>query len=588
MKINEYKNEVASLSLSKEFKENLKAKMLEEYSEKTLQKPEIKMTPADFAKKYSKYIALAACLLLVVSTVGILSIGGIKTASPSTDSAYDGEAENAQLGTFALESERDTVTTAGTLPEQGAEDALNAPAPMSVDGEEIPEAVEDVEDVDAAEDVSEDASEDAPDAANYIDGEEALGSDQPVETIPASGNGYSYKYGSNYDGNYSSADYVLKLSGENADIYASEIKVNVEVNARVITKIEQEMPSGSGEQAPEAPAAVPETAPTENVEEAEAQTYDDAVSADGEIDIDRLFYEMQFSDSREYYDVRDGEIARLENVGLIRFDIEDSYCGETVIALNSNGGSIDPQTQTLYKVLVTYDYFNREQIASEEFLINDGTAEVQLLGRPIMEGEYIAVVSMDAYGNLIPVKDLIYAVYNVNGVDLAYHVYSPDGFMVDPGDTHMGLQPEERAVIKSTSNNPEIYTQKAAVSELTYYLRRNILRMEPKLTDLSTEKSQPASSEAEPESEEARDTLRANYPSGTLVVTNNDPDADGLITVNGISVGDYLSDAVKALYLTDYMLSPDCVLTLVASEEDGGFRVTVRFENGIVAEIKTE
>ena len=188
-----------------------------------------------------------------------------------------------------------------------------------------------------------------------------------------------------------------------------------------------------------------------------------------------------------------------------------------------------------------------------------------------------------------PVTELVYAVYNVNGLDLAYHVYSAEGFMVDPGDTNMGIYEEETVAYKTAANNPEIYTQKAAVRELTSYLRRNILRMEPNLTVLTddvpeNEEEQSSGEVAEP-SGEALTSLTARFPEGTLVYEGGETPS-----VNGIKVGDYLSDAVRAFYLTSYTFAPDCRIVLVPKvmTEGAPESVTVVFENGVAVSIEAK
>ena len=92
MKATEYKNEVGSLKLSDEFKAELKKKMLEVYEERSSEKKEEKITVSSFSKKYGKYAALAACLVLVAATAGVLTLKGLpmaKSAAPNPDAAMN-------------------------------------------------------------------------------------------------------------------------------------------------------------------------------------------------------------------------------------------------------------------------------------------------------------------------------------------------------------------------------------------------------------------------------------------------------------------------------------------------------------------
>ena len=78
-KKNEYKTEVDSLRLSDQFKENLKAKMLEEYEKGAEGEPEITVSgPGIFSKKYARYAAIAAAFVIVASTVSVLGVKGIR------------------------------------------------------------------------------------------------------------------------------------------------------------------------------------------------------------------------------------------------------------------------------------------------------------------------------------------------------------------------------------------------------------------------------------------------------------------------------------------------------------------------------
>ena len=135
MKKTEYQIEVGSLRLSEQFKLDLKAKMLEEYnnaqgvSAAAGEKPEITVSGAKW-KNYSKYAAIAACLLLAVSTVSVLSIKGLKTGTPSNDS-HSAEDYNQTAENFT----DDLATPQEGVPEE-------APAPAMYD-DPVDDAVDD-------------------------------------------------------------------------------------------------------------------------------------------------------------------------------------------------------------------------------------------------------------------------------------------------------------------------------------------------------------------------------------------------------------------------------------------------------------
>lgn len=596
MKTTEYKEEVKSLVLTPEFKEQLKSKMLEEYTSAHPDGVSPKITEsAGGLKKYSRYIALAASLLLVVSTVSVVSIAGLRSrfTSSGADSAPAEQLEtalmneNAAQDAAAVESDTEAVENGavdGGYPAQGEE----APeAPRSAVGEDDfdqpdGDAAEEGEIAEDSEDVAEDeliAEEDAEE----IDAPEPYSDETFVwEVNPASNSGFSTAASADYDGSYDGGAYILEADAGSGTLKADEILSSVSPSPKYL------VPASYGGATGSFPVEAPAGFPNEGTDADEEAKVDMPAYDDSAVDVDSLFEDLGYRFSYEYYDIRDGVIADLDEVGLIRFKIVDAYDGYDDIYRNAEKPlNIDTDTQTLYSVRISYDYFESEELDVKAQLINTGTAKVQLIGRPLMEGEYVAVVYTNGDGILEPVPQLIYSVHEVNGLDIAYHVYSDDGFRVDPGDTNMGLNDEERAVMMSTVNNPEIYTQKAAVRELTSYLRRNILRMEPNLIDFTAAPEEPADTpdaggEAEvpvpQEPVDAKSYLGAKFPTGALKYE------DG--KVNGITVGDSLADAQKAFYLTDYVFTPDCTISLVSSDEDGGWYVRVTFADGVVKNIE--
>ena len=585
MKTTEYKIEVSSLKLSESFKEELKQKMLAE-AEKTLSEP-AEQKPS-IVKSYSKYIALAACLLIAISAVGFMSLGGkIESKSADNASAENDTVQNAADANGFADGEilNSVINDEIEAPAEGAEDGADMEAEDYADMEA--EAVEEVESVEEALDAPVESGEEETEKLLSAEPTESEQEDEIIsETNPMSGNGFSPEGSRDYDGNYNGADYVY-VGGEGSAAYSAAlvkndltgaeisfgtvtaqtlesepVDIQVDITESETESTETEIPSAYGDGdavyfGDDSEEFVPDA-----VEAPEPADAEEILEAEQIFDYNSLNYEY----SMEYYDVRDGIIADLDKIGLIKFEILESYDTEDAVAMYIGRDiDIDTDTRTLYSVNVNYVYFESEEVGVERALINVGTAQVQLVGRPLMEGEYVAVVYENSDGILEPVPQLLYAVHKVRGVDIAYHVYCPDGFMVDPGSTNMGLMPEEYEVVTSTDNNPEIYTQKAAVSELTHYLRRNILRMEPTLIDFS-KKSVPKTS------------ANVNYPTGMLALEND--------KINGVAVGDSLDDSLAALYLSDYSFAPDCVLTLNASEEQGGWYVVVTVKDGVIVSIE--
>ncbi len=603
MMINEYKNEVSSLRLSDEFKSELKKKMLEVYEEHSPEKKEKEITVSAFTGKYAKYAALAACLLLVVSTAGILAVKGLPMQKSAREAS---ENEQNQPNTVAEDMPAPGAADGGNM--YSDEDSVDEAVGYDTSAEDLADPAEnDYEPMPDSEDGAPESSMQNDYTGEDINASDDLLLDEPTpdlllgEQTQDSESLYSQYASEDYDGDYNGDDYVLAkrsvTDAGSASVYGTSEAMLANSSPVFVT------PAGGGGAEPtderiEAPAEDVEAPAQVEADSDELETY--TADDDGESAVDTTIA------SYEYYDIRDGVIAKLDKIALIRFTVEDAYTGYVEVSVNTTSGlNMDVATQTLYSININREYLSNESENADRLLLNYGTADCQLVGRPVMQGEYIALVYENGDGVLEPVPQLVYSVHNVNGLDIAYHVYCEDGYEVDPGSTNMGILPEETEVVTNTLNNPERYTQKAAVRELTYYLRRNIMRMNPELLDVSVDKNdeeppaepvpaetvpvptEPPQTDTEPAGE-VYTNLRANYPTGLLVVTNNDPDADGLITVNGISVGSSIEDAIKAFYLTRYSFSPDAVLTLVASEEDGRWSVKVRFKDGIVSEINMQ
>ncbi len=585
MRINEYKNDVGSLKLTPEFKENLKALMAEEYEKQKgspEKSPEETLSrPAIFAKKYSKYFALAACLLLAVSTVGVMSLMRLATKPADLSDAAEEAGGNAELFSAGSDdANAAAILTDGEIP---AEDAS---------AEDTPDLEEDSESLIGSDDAEVPASEEAEDVDEvlYEPGDEEP---QPSETNPASdyggdnnpmsnyggvnptsGNGYSNLKSRDYDGDYDGEMYVAYNVAGDGEITAKNVVTTAKLKKRkvspAVSSSDENIETESTAQTdPTVPAETPMTAVDEEVE---AEDTGEAVTIDEE-----TFGNLTEGYSVKYYDVRDGTVANLDNVALIRFRILDAYSGSEISANTDREVTIDPDKETLYKINVGYDYFESEDPDVVTWMINVGNESYQLIGRPVMQGEYVAVATVNTEGVVELVPELVYAVHNVGGLDIAYHVYSDEGFMVDPGDTNMGIMPEELEFTTTTSNNPEIYTQKAAVRELTSYLRRNILRMEPTLAELSEEPPEPTVDE---NGNELLKTIAFKYYAGKGVY---DAEAN---TVNGVGVGTKLEDALEPLMLTKYSFSKNCVMTLVAADEDGGWTAVITFADGVVSSVE--
>lgn len=139
---NEYQKEVGSMALSAEFKENLKKKCLEELEK---QKSGVKTDVTEiggskediYSKlKVYKYVSMAACLLAIISTIGVFSMMGsqIKTKSANNSSDMFDGLESIEEEEPVLPEDSDGINYSVIGSGFAADDdSLYAPAEATVD-----------------------------------------------------------------------------------------------------------------------------------------------------------------------------------------------------------------------------------------------------------------------------------------------------------------------------------------------------------------------------------------------------------------------------------------------------------------------
>lgn len=211
---NEYQKEVGSLTLSAEFKEALKQKCLEQ-----LGKPQddgrTKVIEIDGGKediysklKVYKYVSMAACLLAIISTIGVFSIMGSQFKTKSDNNAADDSISvNEMIDDEDINSIADGNGLYPFLSPDDAEtpDAANANYDMA----DVPFESED--------DLPVDESSEVEPMDNSAVDEEAFNNDLLAKL-------------SDYTGDYVTTDYVLGLqnstSGSVSNIYADVSAIN--------------------------------------------------------------------------------------------------------------------------------------------------------------------------------------------------------------------------------------------------------------------------------------------------------------------------------------------------------------------------
>lgn len=409
--VNNYKNEICSMSLSADFKARLKQRCREELESNGAPSTG-NAAEVNSRVKFYRYVSIAACLVAAVSTIGVVSLmsGTLDYSRKSRDSS-------ANESTQSLE---DSNTLTGG---SESENALN-------------EFVYDDE-VDSSETLGAE-SEDAilPDVGEAEVEEEVVAEDTPVEdsetqfdVLPENA---ALGVNSDYDGEYYTYDYVLALAED---------------------------------------AYLPEAEVFSDYEDFAAEKSSDRIAASFDTGYDAL----------NFYDVLDSAIAAEgDNVGasLVSMEIlgivSDSLLPAPVEGL-----------YTLYEVNINYDYLNLESCDIDAYVWIKGTESAQLAGMPVYaKGDDIfASLTVAENSSVTVVDEILYDVYTLNDLDVAYHRGYED---INPGYTDMGILDNEREFITTTPNNPVVYTHKASVKELSRYIRRKINEKELDYADLET------------------------------------------------------------------------------------------------------
>lgn len=394
MKIEQYKSDVRTLVLSDSFKQSLKDKMANEF---TLVATENTVKPW---MKYSKYIATAACLVLIVATISVVSLMG---------------------GNFSVEKSSDNLKSENIMADDALYQANNSDVDESIDDMPVTEEEVIEEDAVVEEEIEEDIVVEEDEVISEVTENDDVAVEEEVaaEEAPAAPEEEAYKSSyapEDYDGEYYAEDYIV--GNETSPDYDALNVMSYDLG------------------------------------------YDE--SSYSELSLDTLRY--------------------LDTVNFVKFTVEEAYSADDAVVLT--GDEAFETEKSLYRINLTYDYLNNADLDSELYLAYPGTADNQLSGRPVLgEGEkYLSCLTFDGgYAEML--FELSYQVHRINGLDIAYHLVGGEG--IDPGSTHMGMLDIEREVITTTINNPAVYTHKAAVKELTRYIKRNWTREEYPFTDFN-------------------------------------------------------------------------------------------------------
>ena len=409
--VNNYKNEICSMSLSADFKERLKQRCREELESNGVQGAGNAAEVSSRVKFY-RYVSIAACLVAAVSTIGVVSL-----MSGTLDYTRKNRDSSVNESTQSLE---ESNTVAGVSEDENAineymyDDEIDSSEASGVESADT--ILPDIEEADAEE---EDAAQDAP----VEDSETQFGVPAPNDALGVS---------SNYDGEYYTYDYVLALDED---------------------------------------AYLPDAEVFSDYEDFAAEKSSDRIAASFDTGYDAL----------NFYDVLDNAIAAEgDNVGATLVSMEIlGIVSDSLLPAPVEG------LYTLYEVNINYDYLNLESCDIDAYVWIKGTESAQLAGMPVYaKGDDIfASLTVAENSSVTVVDEILYDVYTLNDLDVAYHRGYED---INPGYTDMGILDNEREFITTTPNNPVVYTHKASVKELSRYIRRKLNEKELNYADLET------------------------------------------------------------------------------------------------------
>lgn len=163
------------------------------------------------------------------------------------------------------------------------------------------------------------------------------------------------------------------------------------------------------------------------------------------------------------------------DISFVGYEITAQYSPEE--AFEKTGDGIFKRSTTLYQAHIYYDYLHDTPADMTLYLAKAGSPDQQIKDDPpyAVGQKIISALSGFDYTSCVAIPELVYYVYNVNGVDLAYHVrfdkvvLTSDAF----ADLDMELLDGENSVITTTDNNPVKFTQKSTVEALTRFIRQD-------------------------------------------------------------------------------------------------------------------
>lgn len=164
-----------------------------------------------------------------------------------------------------------------------------------------------------------------------------------------------------------------------------------------------------------------------------------------------------------------------EDISFVEYEIISQYSPEEAFA--KTGDKIFKHSTTLYQAHIYYDYLHDTPVDMIVDLAKAGMPDQQVENNPpyAIGQKIISALSGFNSTSCVAIPELVYYVYDVNGIDLAYHVGN-DNVSVQSAafaNLDMDLIGGESSVMTTTVNNPVKFTQKSTVDDLTQFIKQD-------------------------------------------------------------------------------------------------------------------
>lgn len=205
------------------------------------------------------------------------------------------------------------------------------------------------------------------------------------------------------------------------------------------------------------------------------------------------FSDMHGTGSVTSYEDLQDYMESYANISFVGYEITEQYSPDEAALLM--GEDIFIHATTLYKAHIYYDYLNDVPADADIYLAKAGLPEMQFEGNPPYAIGQRLMSAMSGYSNThcVAIPELVYYVYEINGVDFAYHVDNEEtkiGSDEFP-NLDMDMSDGERSLITTTSNNPVVFTQKSSAEELAEFIRQDWTARGYEFDDLKDFKGNP-------------------------------------------------------------------------------------------------